>query len=229
MANKIYAVRIGRKPGLYNTWAECEAQVKGFPNARYKSFTEEADAEAFMNSADTSVNNQTNATETTNTNIKLPDVYAFVDGSYNVNTGVYGFGGFLSVNGKKYPLQGSGNNHGEYPETAEMRNVAGEIYGAITAVKKAQELNLFELTILYDYIGIEKWAVGEWRTNKRATECYANFMQKAMKTMKIHFQKVAAHSGVDGNELADAMAKNAVGIVLTKAQNELLNKMGDLF
>ena len=50
-----------------------------------------------------------------------------------------------------------------------------------------------------------------------------------MKTMKIHFQKVAAHSGVDGNELADVMAKNAVGIVLTKTQNELLNKMGDLF
>lgn len=229
MANKIYAVRIGRKPGLYNTWTECEAQVKGFPNARYKSFTDEADAEAFMNGADTPANNQDNIIKTTNTNIKLPDVYAFVDGSYNVNTSVYGFGGFLSVNGKKYPLQGSGNNHEEYPETAEMRNVAGEIYGAITAVKKAQELNLSELTILYDYIGIEKWAVGEWRTNKRATEGYANFMQKAMKTMKIHFQKVAAHSGVDGNELADVMAKNAVGIVLTKTQNELLNKMGDLF
>lgn len=26
-----YAVAKGRKPGIYGTWAECEAQVKGFP------------------------------------------------------------------------------------------------------------------------------------------------------------------------------------------------------
>lgn len=25
-----YAVRVGRKPGIYTTWAEAEAQVKGF-------------------------------------------------------------------------------------------------------------------------------------------------------------------------------------------------------
>ncbi|XP_054719127.1 uncharacterized protein LOC129228471 [Uloborus diversus] len=33
-----YAVKVGRKPGVYTTWAECEAQVKGFPNASYKKF-----------------------------------------------------------------------------------------------------------------------------------------------------------------------------------------------
>ena len=35
---KFYAVRKGRKPGIYSTWSECEAQVKGFPKAEYKSF-----------------------------------------------------------------------------------------------------------------------------------------------------------------------------------------------
>lgn len=35
---KYYAVRIGIKPGIYETWEECEAQTKGFSGAQYKSF-----------------------------------------------------------------------------------------------------------------------------------------------------------------------------------------------
>lgn len=33
---KYYAVVKGIKPGVYNSWPECEAQVKGFPGASYK-------------------------------------------------------------------------------------------------------------------------------------------------------------------------------------------------
>ena len=37
--------------------------------------------------------------------------YAFVDGSYNPNTGTYGFGGFLVTNKEKYPNEpGSPDN-----------------------------------------------------------------------------------------------------------------------
>ena len=36
---KYYAVRTGRLPGIYENWPDCEAQVKGFKNAEYKSFT----------------------------------------------------------------------------------------------------------------------------------------------------------------------------------------------
>ena len=45
---KFYAVRKGRKPGIYSTWSECEAQVKGFPQAEYKSFRQRADAESYL-------------------------------------------------------------------------------------------------------------------------------------------------------------------------------------
>ena len=34
---KYYAVKQGVKPGIYKTWAECEAQTKGFSGAQYKS------------------------------------------------------------------------------------------------------------------------------------------------------------------------------------------------
>ena len=36
--NKFYTVWKGNTPGVYATWKECEAQVKGFDGAQYKSF-----------------------------------------------------------------------------------------------------------------------------------------------------------------------------------------------
>ena len=45
---KIYAVRQGRQTGLFNTWAACEAQVKGYAGARYKGFTDAAAAMAMI-------------------------------------------------------------------------------------------------------------------------------------------------------------------------------------
>ncbi|RJP54919.1 MAG: ribonuclease H [Anaerolineaceae bacterium] len=35
---KFYVVWKGRKPGIYTSWADCEAQVKGFEGAQYKGF-----------------------------------------------------------------------------------------------------------------------------------------------------------------------------------------------
>ena len=45
---KYYAVRVGAKPGVYTDWASCEAQVKGFPKAEYKSFKTRKEAEDFV-------------------------------------------------------------------------------------------------------------------------------------------------------------------------------------
>jgi ribonuclease HI len=48
---KYYVVWKGRKPGIYSSWAECEAQVKGFAGAEYKSFENRAAAEAAFRGA----------------------------------------------------------------------------------------------------------------------------------------------------------------------------------
>ena len=48
MSSKFYAVANGRKNGIYNSWSECEKQVKGFPGAKYKSFLSQIDAQAFL-------------------------------------------------------------------------------------------------------------------------------------------------------------------------------------
>ena len=38
MASKYYAVKKGKKPGVYRTWDECKAQTDGFSGAIFKSF-----------------------------------------------------------------------------------------------------------------------------------------------------------------------------------------------
>lgn len=56
MAGRFYAVAAGRKTGVFNTWAECQAQVRGFSGAKFKSFPTLAEAQAFVagKSADSS-------------------------------------------------------------------------------------------------------------------------------------------------------------------------------
>ncbi|RCH83712.1 Ribonuclease H1 [Rhizopus stolonifer] len=43
-----YAVSRGKQPGIYETWNECQAQVKGFKGSIFKKFSTEEEAKAFL-------------------------------------------------------------------------------------------------------------------------------------------------------------------------------------
>ncbi|GAA6112785.1 ribonuclease H family protein [Apilactobacillus apinorum] len=59
MANKFYAVKKGKKPGIYNTWPDCQKQVNGFPGAEYKSFKTKNEALIYMGEKTTSTSRTT--------------------------------------------------------------------------------------------------------------------------------------------------------------------------
>ncbi len=205
MANKFYAVKVGLKKGIYTSWDECKKLVHGYPGAIYKSFNTFKEAEAFLGDTPKGTYNSEKTTEDNNEECRA---YAFVDGSFNQFTNVYGYGGFLIYSGEKYLITGSGKDE----EMATMRNVAGEVLGSMAAIKKAIEIGLDEITIYYDYAGIEMWATGAWKRNKKGTIAYYEYIKSIEDRIKIKFVKVKGHSGVEGNEEADRLAKKAVGI-----------------
>lgn len=197
---KYYAVRVGRKPGIYSTWEQCKKQVNGFSKAAYKSFETLQEAKRYLNFA-------------TNQIPSLDSPYAYVDGSYNIKTGVYGYGGYLHINGKTIPISGSGKDK----KMASMHNVAGEIMGARKAIELAINEGAKSIVIYYDYEGIEKWATGAWRAKKQGTMDYRDFVEAARSVIDIYFVKVKAHSGIDGNERADILAKRASGVISSRS------------
>lgn len=49
--SKFYVVWSGQKPGIYESWEECQKQIKNYPNAKFKGFPTRVAAENAFNSS----------------------------------------------------------------------------------------------------------------------------------------------------------------------------------
>lgn len=196
---KYYAVRKGRSPGIYRTWEECRKNTNGFSGAEYKGFQTKEEAIEYMGKG--------SYANTMRINPKH-DAVAYVDGSYNERTQEYSYGVVLFHCGVEQHFSEKMYN----PKIAGMRNVAGEIEGAKKAMEFCFIHGIKRLTLFYDYEGIEKWCSGEWKARKPGTMEYRQYFSKIKENVDVHFVKVRAHSGIKYNELADLLAKRALGL-----------------
>ncbi len=222
-----YAVKAGRTPGIYTTWASCEEQVKGFSGAAFKGFSTRAEAVAWFapsrkrpREEDTlapdkkskSLGKAGSRTQTQTRDAKrsaqaLIDSFAatsiicYTDGACIGNPGPAGCGAVVILPGGKaiegYRALGQGTN-----------NIA-----ELTAVDLALDLipaDLISITCI-EILTDSKYTQGilskSWKATKNK-ELISKIKDKLahLSTMRVRIHWVGGHVGIDGNERADRLA-----------------------
>lgn len=219
-----YAVKNGRKTGIFDNWDECKKQIDEYSGAIYKSFKIYEDAcEYLTGEIKNKIKNDNSVKE----------VEAYVDGSYSQELANYSYGCVILYGNEIIKFNGIGHSK----EHSLMRNVAGELLGSMKAIEWAYENKCDLITIYYDYEGIERWANGTWKTKKQGTKEYSEFIKKHRQYLNIDFIKVKAHSGNVYNEEADRLAKEALYEVTEEMdyeeehldeKNKIFNKIMDM-
>ena len=194
MAEKYYAVKRGSKTGIFKTWDECKASVNGYSGAIYKSFKTQAEATAYLyGEADqNSTQLKMEGPERKKTIEKETDICAEESQKNSECVRIYVDGSYHAGTGEfSYGMVVlNGEEEEKYcqsfqdEELATMHNVAGEIKGAEAAMQYAVEHDIKEIAI-YDKISSQ---------------------------VKVRFVKVTGHSNDKYNDMADELAKQALGI-----------------
>ena len=160
---KYYAVRVGRIPGIYRTWKECQPQVNKFSGAVYKSFPNKAAAENFV------------TPKPLGTPSSVLQIY--VDGSHIKHTKTYGYGILLCLGDLEYGLSVSPVSTNYLNKTFRGDFDANSISNPtmeFAAVAHSLQISnkwlchraVTKITIYYDYIGPVNWIQRTWKINK---------------------------------------------------------------
>ena len=117
---KFYVVWQGRKPGIYTSWKECEAQVSGFENAQYKAFDSMVEAEkAFSENPWKYFNiKKKEHKQISFSSNRIMKESVAVDAACSGNPGKMEYRGVYVATGEEIfhfgPLEGGTNNIGEF-------------------------------------------------------------------------------------------------------------------
>ncbi|MBT8221129.1 MAG: ribonuclease H family protein [Bacteroidia bacterium] len=118
---KYYVVWIGVKPGIYESWDECRAQITAFPGAKYKSFKTKQEAESAFRKSPADViqrktKSKSKAADLTKANILWNSLS--VDAACSGNPGIMEYRGVHTKTReeifRKGPYYDATNNVGEF-------------------------------------------------------------------------------------------------------------------
>lgn len=118
--NKFYVVWSGHVPGIYDSWDECQMQIKNYPNAKYKGFPTKAAAEnAFKGNYESHIAKETKALFKSDDNQPKPIFPSIaVDAAWSTATGYMEYQG-VDAQSKRLifhqgPFPDGTNNIGEF-------------------------------------------------------------------------------------------------------------------
>lgn len=223
MAKKFYAIQSGFDSKnnqkieniIVDTWAECLKYVKGVKGAKYKSFEDINDANAYLNEGSRML-------KKADENYPKDCLQAYVDGSYNSYDGRYSYGVVIVKNNIIEYIESNAEK-----DTSEknIRQIAGELQGAMKAVEYALKQGEKRLVLFHDYEGIAHHATGAWDRKEQSSMNYYSRMQELMNSgIEVIFVKVDSHTGDLYNELVDEKCKECLNIDSDKVVEKWLRK-----
>jgi ribonuclease HI len=229
MAKKFYVVWAGRSTGIFTSWDETKRSVDKFPQAKYKSFTTEAEAKAaFTKSPRASIGMAAKTTPRSSSSSKVSptsvhneleslDIVIYTDGGCEPNPGEAGSGLALYHKGQLIELwyglyhpQGTNN-------TAELNALYQALLLAKTKLDAGHKVQIFSDS-QYSIKCISEWAYG-WKakgwSRKGGEIANLDIIKLAHGVFdelkdSLALEHVAAHVGIEGNELADRMSILAI-------------------
>lgn len=139
-SKKYYVVWHGNQPGIYDSWSDCLAQVKNFPNAKYKAFATKSQAEeAYLSAYEERSQQKKSVVSQSSWQDEIKPGSVVVDAACSGNPGDLEYQGVNPFSGEKLfhvgPLAEGTNNVGEFLA----------IVHALALLKKAQK----EQTAIY--------------------------------------------------------------------------------
>lgn len=220
---KWYAVKTGTTPGIYTSWPETEAQVKGYPGARYKGFGSEEEARRWLTD---------DSQESPSARAKKPrqkstvgchsmaetrpsrgadEIIIYTDGGAIGNPGPGGYGVVISAQGLEKELSGG------YELTTNNRM---ELMACIVALEALKGRGL-PVTLYSDSSYVvngmtrgwaKKWQKNGWRKADKKPVINRDLWEKLLELAKKHqvvFRWVKGHAGNPLNERCDRLAVQA--------------------
>ena len=206
--NKYYAVRVGKKRGIYTSWMDCLNNIRGYKNAEFKQFNNEQDALTYLEYSDK--NMSSNGFER--------KVHIYTDGSC-INNGKVNVSAGIGIYFSKNDPRNLSAKFLNKPS-----NQRAELYAIIKAITLLTDWELNNKKIIiytdsqYSIFCIEKW-YQQWVKNGWKTKKNKNVKNKKLikqlhtlvKTNHILLKHIRSHTNKNdihsiGNSKADQLA-----------------------
>ncbi|WP_065188590.1 ribonuclease H family protein [Shewanella woodyi] len=226
MASKYYVVWVGRTPGIYTSWDEAKKQVDKYPKAKYKSYKSKTEAETAYAKGSTQVSYSKQSTSSAQTPASLSNpaddtqynVEIFTDGGCEPNPGKAGSGVAVYHEGALAELwYGLYNSFGTN-NSAELNALHQALLMAKQALIENKTVHI-RSDSQYSINCITNWAYGwkqkGWKRKVAGDIKNLDIIQAAHTLYddikdQLKISHVAAHIGIEGNELADRMSIYAI-------------------
>lgn len=213
-----YAVRIGRKPGIYTDWAKCFISISGYKNAAFKKFKSEQEAIDYINSPNKSVTKEKDYQHIHSKSKKL--MYIYTDGSC-INNGYKNAKAGIGVYFGKDDTRNISEKF-----TTRPSNQRAELYAIIRAIllltptEIKTKKNIIYTDSMYSINCVERWCKNwiknGWQTKNKKTVKNQDLIKQLyilVNKNKIYLNHIKAHTGKSdihsiGNSIADKLALN---------------------